>query len=269
MILEDFGCLLTDNLRSRAYLQKLVRNSFIPRLIVSVEFTEKTKENPCTEIVSTEDLIDRTFIGRKYFLYDVKLKKNSLLNGALSSRSDSFDTTEPIMETIRKNGLKHRAVKVLSINDESVIDVLRGSAPTYFLFGGGGILREPILNIGKRFIHIHPGMVPHFRGSHCIEWSVLLHDRCGATAFFMNTGIDGGDIIAREEFEFPRLENGSLPPAYSSHIRSELLVKIIRDYARTGKFDRCKQDLSKGETYYKMHPALTNLVFHRLVRRAQ
>lgn len=268
MILKDFGCLLIDNSRSKAYLQKLLKNGFIPGFTIYVERQKEQSTQKNTGEVKLQSLIQKAFKERKYFLYDPVFKDNSLLKEKRHTpvKYASFTPEESIIDTIKTHHLPHQVVAVSNINDGKLIEELRQSKPTYFLFGGGGILRTPILSIGKKFLHIHPGMVPFFRGSHCVEWSVLLSEQCAATAFFMNETIDGGEIIAQREFDFPELENENIPPMYSSHIRSELLIDVIKDYVAQGTFHSRKQNMSAGETYYKMHPALTNLVFHKLTK---
>lgn len=260
MILEDLGCLLIDSLRSRAYLQKMLKNSLAPKCVVFFDKKKKPKGE------APKGLIDRAFKERKYFLYDASLKESSLRPGgeAAARKYATFDPDETILETASKHGIPAIAVSAPDINDPAVMDALKGTGPTYFVFGGGGILKKDILGMGKKFIHIHPGWVPDFRGSHCVEWSVLLSEGCAVTAFIMNELIDGGEIIAKRRFGFPELENGNIPPLFSPHMRSELLVDILKEYALKGRFEVRTQDMSEGETYYKMHPALANLVFYRL-----
>ncbi|MBN1671912.1 MAG: hypothetical protein JXR37_12810 [Kiritimatiellae bacterium] len=176
----------------------------------------------------------------------------------------SFDIDEPVLQTLATNGIETLRVRAPSINDERVVRAVRAGAPSYFIFGGGGILRKEMLSTGKRFIHVHPGDLPGFRGSHCIEWAVLERARCAASAIFMSEAIDEGDLIARRRFPRPELENNAIAPLYSAHIRSELLVQVVSRFAKEGRFQAKKQPAG-GQTYYKMHPALTNLVFHELL----
>ena len=69
-------------------------------------------------------------------------------------------------------------------------------SPTTLLFTGGGKVPSSLLDLpGKRFIHVHPGVLPHVRGSDGLLWSMLLRGRPGATAFYMSPGLDTGDII--------------------------------------------------------------------------
>ena len=132
--------------------------------------------------------------------------------------------------TLDEHHIPFESLAADSLNDSVVVDAVRGLPQRYVLFSGGSILREEILGLGKRFIHIHPGLLPYVRGSMAIEWSILLRGRCAVTAFFMVPGIDEGDVIASREFEPPPLEHGNIPPLFSSHMRSELLVEIVRDY---------------------------------------
>ena len=66
------------------------------------------------------------------------------------------------------------------------------------------------------------------------------------------------------QFNYPELENNNISPLYSSHIRSELLLDVIKDYIKNNSFKTSKQNDYNAKTYYKMHPALTNHVFHTL-----
>jgi methionyl-tRNA formyltransferase len=229
------------------------------------EESSELRENDI-DTSTIEGIIQNAFKIRKYFLYDTKLKNKTVLNinYGKPEKYATFNTKESVIETLKKNNINYFSVQAMSINDKEVIGAIGNAKPTYFVFGGGGILKKNILSVGKKFIHIHPGRIPYFRGSHCIEWSVLEEERCMASAIFMDEMIDGGELIDQCEFDYPKLENNNIAPLYSSHIRSELLIDIIKDYCENDKFNSSKQNASEGETYYKMHPALTNLVFHRL-----
>jgi len=266
MVLEDLGCLLIDNRRSRAYIQKLAAKSLVPGFVICLRLEKRSVQATGGHPQDVGRAVDQAFENRRYFLYDPSLAGSSLLTGAAArpSRYASFDPDEPVENTLSRYGIRHSVMAVSGINDYEVAEAIREARQGYFVFGGGGMVRGPLFQTGKRFLHVHPGLVPFFRGSHCVEWSVLIGERCGATAFLMNETIDGGDVIASREFDFPELEAGGIPPLYSPHIRSELLVDVVGRYASTGYFEAGKQDMTKGETYYKMHPALANLVFHRL-----
>ncbi len=266
MRLKEFGCLLIENSRSRAYLQKLCNASLVPGVVILFKRNRISATKP-SEPESTEEIITAAFKMRKYFLYDPKLKENSLISDDVTasvSQYDSFDPAEPIAETAKKNEIECIYIESGNINDKEITQALGKRQEQFIIFGGGGILKKPMLNIGKKFIHAHPGIIPHFRGSHCIEWSVLLSGKCGVTAFFMNDKIDGGDVLKCKAFDPPALGPGGIPALYSAHIRSELMVEVVGDYVAQKGFEPVGQSLDDGETFYKMHPAITNIVFEKL-----
>ena len=270
MKLKDLGCLLINSSRSKAYIQKMISNALIPELVVLFEREKTSKSsNMSSSSSEVEDLINGAFKDRKYFLYDPMLKNNAVIltHHNKPEKYATFIADEPVAETLDKTGINYLTIHTTDINDPAIVKTIQNSSPTYFIFGGGGILRKPILNTGKKFIHIHPGKVPFFKGSHCIEWSILKKKRCAVSAIFMSEVIDEGELIAQREFDNPVIENNNIAPLYSAHIRSELLIDIIKNYLRTGSFTSTRQDTSAGTTYYKMHPALTNLVFHQLKER--
>lgn len=267
MSVKDFGCLLIDNNRSRAYIQKLARAGLAPDCVLYVEF-DPIKPTFVDKLgTETSALIDRCFKNRKYFLYDPKYIARSVNRQIIATPTKyaSFNTQTPILTTLNQYAITHEKLTVRDINDETVIEALNDSGPKFYLFGGGGILRKGFFEGDKKIIHIHPGLIPYFRGSHCIEWSVLLKGKCYATAFYMTAAIDEGQIIARREYEPPELENCNIAPLYSAHIRSELALDIVRAFSSTGKFGHEPAiEGASDVTYFKMHPAMTNIVFHRL-----
>lgn len=267
MKVGNLGLLLVDSPRSKAYIQKLVKHSLIPQeAIFFVKEKAENSNSKSASMSSVENAIVRAFNGRKYFLYDPKLKHNAVMIGnyAKPTKYLGFDVDEPVTVTLEKHDIPYHKVRAPSINDQRVIETVRKARPEHLVFCGGGILRTAILGAGKKFIHIHPGKVPEYRGSHCIEWSVLEGNSCWASAIFMSEEIDEGDLIAQKDFPLPELENNNVAALYSSHIRSELLIKIVKSFVQEGSFPSAMQDPKVGRAYYKMHPALTNLVFHEL-----
>jgi len=262
MKLKDFGCLLVNNVRSRAYLQKMLAASYEPESILYVELQKAPGKAPGEEAGFAQS-IEAAFRGRKYFLYSQDPQALFPVKERQASKYRSFDPEKGIPETLSEAGLEYRHIKAGSLNDEAVTEALAGMSPSCFLFCGGGILREKIMKCGKQFIHVHPGFLPEVRGSMAVEWSLLTSGTCHATALFMTEGIDQGDVIATREFPAPELECGNIAPYYSSHIRSELFLDILAEYARTGRFEAKPQGAESGQTYYKMHPLLNNLVFFK------
>jgi methionyl-tRNA formyltransferase len=213
------------------------------------------------EPASCAEAIMHSFRNRKYFLYRDIPSAIMPVKYQAPKKYSSFDPKKPVIDTVLEERLDHEIISAESLNDPEVIEAVANALPNYFLFSGGGILRAEILSLGKKFIHLHPGHIPDVRGSMAIEWSILTMGKCAVSAFFMVDQIDQGEIIARRWFDLPELEHNNVAALYSSHIRSELLLDIVRSYIENGGFTCIPQNPNVGDTFYMMHPVLNNVVF--------
>ena len=230
MKLDDIGIILTPSFRAMAYLQKLTKNNFLPNFAIVM----RSKSKDVFRLIAKEN---------KLHFFDKFSDFASVLNRYKI----------PYMESDAEN-----------CNDEEIIKIIKQRKEKYFIYTGGGILKDEILSLGKKFIHVHPGIVPEYRGSTCIYYSIINDSRCGATAFFMSQKIDTGDIIAKKTFKKPNIPN--IDYEYDCHIRSSLLIDIIKMYMKKGKFESKPQNLNKGETYFIIHPVLKHLAILSCVK---
>lgn len=131
----------------------------------------------------------------------------------------SFTTDKPV----------HR---VESINDPSVIDVLRQANPELVVVLGTSILKEPVLAAAHCFVNLHAGITPMYRGSHGQFWAVLNRDfdNLGTTLHFVDKGIDTGAILKQGRFPFdPAADNLLTLLAKSSVTGAKLLLDWMRE----------------------------------------
>jgi len=147
------------------------------------------------------------------------------------------------------------------------------------LFTGGGLVRAGLLGLpGVRFIHVHPGHLPHVRGADGLLWSLLVRGRPGVSAFYMERGIDTGSVIAARELAplsvalgaAERPDDLTLYRALFSFVdpllRAELLVGelLAREDAAPDALPAREQDPRQGITYHFLHPALRAVALARL-----
>lgn len=169
-------------------------------------------------------------------------------------------------------------VLVSGLGDPRLIEALSSLGETAVLYTGGGIVPERLLRIaGLRFLHVHPGHLPHVRGADGLLWSVLIRGRPGASAFWMNGGIDTGDVILAVDWPVPRFDlselarpdDQTLYRAIFSYcdplLRAATLVdKVLVSGSNPLDLPVWRQDLSAGVTYHFMHPALRGKVLERV-----
>ena len=87
-------------------------------------------------------------------------------------------------------------IPVFGINDEVVAKILEKSETNHFVFLACELIRSRLFATGKRFILVHPGEIPRFRGKDAMIWSLLKARRWTWSGMYLNEGVDTGDLIA-------------------------------------------------------------------------
>lgn len=115
--------------------------------------------------------------------------------------------------------------EIENINKE--VNLLRSLNPDMVIMAGWRqMIGEKILNIPKEgFIGFHPTLLPKGRGPAPIINTILKGlEKSGVTMFYLNEGLDGGEIIGQEEF---KIENNDYAEnLYNKIIKAgKMLVK--------------------------------------------
>ena len=91
-----------------------------------------------------------------------------------------------------------------SLRTGEALEILKEISPDVIaVVAYGKILPKEILELPKYgCINIHGSLLPKYRGSAPIQWSVINGDKItGVTAMYMAEGLDSGDMIAKKEVE--------------------------------------------------------------------
>ena len=67
------------------------------------------------------------------------------------------------------------------------------------------LMKDTICAAPLGALNVHPGILPKYRGSSAVEWSILNDDPVGHTAHFMTENYDEGPIIAVHECALPKI----------------------------------------------------------------
>ena len=224
------GIILTPDERSKAYLSKIISNKINLDKII---FMNDNSNKKFSEQISN--------ISKNYGFEISKSVKNILIENELSFNEFNF----------------------VDINSKILINYLKKLKLDYIIFTGGGILKSEILNINSKFVHLHPGITPFYKGSTCFYYSILNENKCGVTAFIMDEKLDTGDIIYQKEFSKPSHE--FIDDIYDPHIRSELLVELFEKRFLEKHFKKNK--LTGGETFYIIHPILKHIAIQNCIKK--
>lgn len=142
------------------------------------------------------------------------------------------------------------------INDPEVVGLLKDLAPDYiFVIGWSQIVKPVVLEIlTKGCIGFHPALLPQNRGRAVLPWTLLQGlDRSGATLFYLDEGVDSGDILIQKSF--------SVEPKETARTLYEKVVKLLSKMIQSvlplleaGNPPRQPQDDSKATYCAKRTP---------------
>ncbi|MBI4317880.1 MAG: hypothetical protein HY675_05270 [Chloroflexi bacterium] len=180
-----------------------------------------------------------------------------------------FDVSQDLLELVRKNAVAFHRPGTADINSPQVLHLISRCQTENFVFTGGGILRRELLGLGKRFIHVHPGIIPEYRGSTCFYYSLLKDFSLGTTAFFMGEQIDAGDIMIQTRFRLNYLIRPDQPLfmdyVLDPYIRATTLKSVLNKLASSESIATWREDCETPFCYV-MHPLLRHLTIHRINR---
>jgi len=279
--------LATDINLSKGYLSVMRELELLPERVLYIDFKSKSIckreslilkglkqliESPLTTIKKTKAHIVKSLKSRKFDSSDSQFETNIniqkiILKWIHNSGLPQINYSKSTKDLLEEMCIPYTTLKVDSINSPYLVNYLKNEiTQKYALFVNGGILRKPVLNTGKHFIHIHPGLVPFVRGSSCHLWSALIHKKLGVSCFFMNEGIDTGEVILSKEYDLPKIQISNnllfsnlrichhyleeyLDPIY----RSDLLRQLLMKEFNPSNWEAIPQNITDGTLYYHPH----------------
>lgn len=231
----DIGMVAADTTRTRAYLGAMIRNGLLPAYVLLLKNTEASLPGQATGMP----------------IYTALPNENW-------SEVD-FDIRSPLEAILEAAGIEYEIAPSHDINDPAVVDQIVNYSEQVFVYSGYGgvLLGRHILNAGKRFLHVHGGFLPNYKGSTTNYFSLLADNQMGASAIFLTEDIDSGPILARRAFPPPD-NRAQIDHVFDSAARANVLIDVLTRYRDSGtwKSDGANEG---GETYYVIHPVLKHI----------
>ncbi len=113
-------------------------------------------------------------------------------------------------------------------NDPDVLAAVADHKPDYAFVIGWSQICKPAFRalVGDRVVGYHPAPLPMMRGRAAIPWTILLDQPItGSTLFWIDDGVDSGDILAQKYLHVARDETAT--SLYDRHI--EALTGLLAD----------------------------------------
>ncbi len=274
IVIGDISCSTT-----RIYLEYLKNYNYKIEAIWLVNFQKK--DNLKNKI--------------KLFFSKLFVKKDCILSNEFAKLDNKFkDLAKDIQDQIKFKSIdfsknfnlniltnKVKIFNFLDYDDPNLQQLIKKNKNHTFLYTNGGIVPENLLkNEEIKILHIHPGIVPGYRGSDCLLWSGLKSGKFGASCFYMNHRIDQGKLISIQSFELEKifclkkpLDNNeddlvyrAILYSYDPHLRASLLIDTIKKNVNYDlKKLPCKsQNNTKVFPYLWMHKEIRKKTLRKL-----
>ncbi|RXF07187.1 hypothetical protein D9603_00420 [Pseudoalteromonas sp. PS5] len=232
---QKFGLLYFPGPRALAYVNVLANQKVLPSIIITL--ANKRGENG---IRKSRDLPFGEKLFPKYLTIEDFSKGENI----------------PIVE-----------LDVESINHPDVISALSNSGQREWLFTGGGILKQPLFEVGIKYIHIHPGKLPEVKGSTCFYYSLLFNNTLHASVFYMTPKLDSGKALLVKPFNI-NIKPSDLSSEFIDYVLDPWIrASALASFIKQESYDITPLDTPSNRPCYIMHPVLRALTIKKLHSR--
>lgn len=234
-VVKDVAMLAADTARSRMYLQVLEKEGLYPEHCV---------------------------------VFGTNMSTGQQTDAREGMGACGVDLAESLTKTLDRMGISHVFVDDKDINSSAMAETISNIQQKYIIYSGygGAILRQHLFHLGKKYLHVHAGILPKYRGSTTAYYSILRESAIGATAIFLSEGIDQGDILYQEAFPLPDFPV-DIDYVYEPWARAQVLAKTLRQYVKNDlRFQPVEQSVEAAETYFIIHPVLKHLAMQKVER---
>lgn len=187
----------------------------------------------------------------------------------------NFSSKNRIKEILNQNNIKEssftkeKLIEVESINSIQGHDILKSINPDIVIIVTTRILSKKTLGItNAKFINIHSGITPLYRGLHGAYWALINNDKkhCGVTVHLVDEGIDTGGIL----YQGTIIDTITPKDNFMSYTILQLakalplLKKAVRDVLLDNIRIKESQNVIDQKLFY--HPTLWFYLFNRLFK---
>ena len=193
---NKFGIIVSNTLRSIAYLDILIKNKLIPSELIYLNNKKK---------------INR--IKNKYFNHQLDM-----------------------IAFVKKNNIKFFEINDDNFeNENSASYILDSNIKTYVYAGyPSKIIKNKKILSSKNILHSHTGDVSEFKGSTTIFYSLLTKNKISCSTILMNASIDQGNILLIKKYPLPtNLLN--INDVYDYFIRALNMIIVVKNFKKIYK----------------------------------
>lgn len=188
---------------------------------------------------------------------DAMIARQERFAGIVTINESLASTTSgavPFDDVARQNGIP--LLKVANLNSPGSIEKVRELAPDLILvIGWTRLLGKELLAIPRLgCVGFHASLLPAYRGRAPVNWAIINGEtETGNTMFFLDEGVDTGDIIAQRRIPISKDDTCQTLYEKVSDSAIEMLVENLQPL-KQGRAPRMPQDHSKATVMKKRRP---------------
>lgn len=195
------------------------------------------------------------FVGAVEFslrALDKLLKLNAKIVGVCTSKESKLNSDHV---DLRAFSVSHGipCFYVDDINSKETLNWIKDKSPdVIFCFGWSKLIKQDLLKLAPfGVIGFHPAALPANRGRHPIVWTLVLGlEKTASTFFFMDSGVDSGDILSQKEISVSHQDNArSLYDKVTNTALSQIAEFLPQLSKKT--FQRVKQNELQSNVWRK------------------
>ena len=136
------------------------------------------------------------------------------------------------------------------INDEAIVNEIVAMNPDLLVCYGSSLIKSDLLTkFQGRFLNVHLGLSPYYRGSGTNVWPLinLEPDMVGATFMYIDAGIDTGKIIHQIRAD---VYLGDSPHTIGNRLIRKMTLTYAVIVCNFRNLESEKQPVSEGKLYY-------------------
>lgn len=230
--------------------------------------------------IPIERLIIEKPVPRKIFL-KARIKKIGVLNvlGQLMHRIIivpflKLASKKRMTEIISRGGFDASVpnntgvlANVSSVNSDECLTLLKEIEPELVIVVNTRIISRKILSgIKTKFVNIHAGITPKYRGWHGAYWALVNKDKenCGVTIHLVDEGVDTGNILYQSKIEITNRDNYFTYPLLQLEKGLPIFYKAAMDILE-GRPQRRQNNPDLPDGLYS-HPTIWSYIWNRIFK---
>ena len=180
------------------------------------------------------------------------IKLNAQVVGVCTKKKTKFNSDFADLRPIcKKNKIPVKIVN--DINSKNSCFWIKSLMPDIiFCFGWSNLLKKNLLNLAPLgVLGYHPARLPENRGRHPLIWALALGlKKTASTFFFINKGVDSGEILSQKNFDISFNDDAKILYDKMTNIALKQIEKFLPKLEKNN-FKAVKQNHSKANNWRK------------------